>query len=430
MTRSGGEAPARLAFGGSALTLPEGPFRLELVTPPRGPGGPIGEDGILEALSRPLASPPLSQAFRGAKRVLVVVSDATRATGAREFLPPLLETIERASGAEVVFAVASGIHRRPTPEDVDSILGPTLAGRHEVLLHDPDDRERLRDVGRTRAGTPVAVHAALRERDRIVLTGAVGFHYYAGFSGGRKALVPGLAARATVSANHLRSLRADGTRHPLARAGRLAGNPVHRDMVEGAALVGPHVLVNAVTTEAGAVERLFVGHWRKAHEAACRHVRASRSVRVRPRRLVVASAGGEPGDVNLIQSHKAFEAGIGALHPGGVLVLVARCREGAGHPDFLPAFDAGGEEGMVRALRCDFRVYGQTALSWLRKARICRLILVSGLPDATVRRLGAEPAGDLEEAFRAARRSLPTGTAGWVLAHGSRLLVEPDSRRA
>jgi nickel-dependent lactate racemase len=182
-------------------------------------------------------------------------------------------------------------------------------------------------------------------------------------------------------------------------------------------------------TESGAIERLWVGHWRKAHEAACRHVRASRSVRLRPRPLVVASAGGEPGDVNLIQAHKAFEAAIGALEPGGVFVLVARCREGEGHPDFLPAFRAEGEEAMVRILRRDFRVYGQTALSWYRKARACRLILVSGLPADTVRLLGAEPAVDLEEAFRAARGSLGAGARGWVLAHGSRLLVERDTRQ-
>jgi len=425
----GPEPPARLPYGAGGLDLPAAPFRLEPVAPPRTSSTPIGEDGIREALARPLASPPLAEIFRGARRVLVVVSDATRTTGARDFLPPLVEEIEAVSRADVRFVVASGIHRRPTPEDLEAILGPRLRARHEVVLHDPDDQDRLRELGRTRAGTPVSVHGALRDHDRIVLTGAVGFHYYAGFSGGRKAVVPGLASRATVTANHLRALRADGTRHPLARAGRLAGNPVHRDMVEGAALVAPHLLVNSVMTESGAIERLWVGHWRKAHEAACRHVRASRSVRLRPRPLVVASAGGEPGDVNLIQAHKAFEAAIGALEPGGVFVLVARCREGEGHPDFLPAFRAEGEEAMVRILRRDFRVYGQTALSWYRKARACRLILVSGLPADTVRLLGAEPAVDLEEAFRAARGSLGAGARGWVLAHGSRLLVERDTRQ-
>ncbi len=422
-----GPPPCRLPYGKEGLDLPSTPFRLETVTPPRPPSPPIGDEGIREALARPVASPSLAEIFHGARRVLVVVSDATRATGSERFLPPLVERIEAVSKAEIRFAVASGIHRRPTREDVETILGPRLAAGHEVLLHDPDDRSRLVELGRTRAGTPVAIHAAVREQDRVVLTGSVGFHYYAGFSGGRKALVPGLASRATVTANHLRALRADGTRHPMARAGRLGGNPVHLDMADGAALVGPHLLVNSVLGEDGAIERLWVGHWRRAHEAACRHVRATRSVRARPRDLVVASAGGEPTDIDLIQSHKAFEAAIGAVKPGGAFVLVARCREGAGHADFLPFFGHGSEEEMVRALREDFRVYRQTALAWYRKAKACRLILVSGLPADTVRLLGAEPARDLEEAFRIARASVGAGSRGWVLAHGSRLLIEGDA---
>ena len=219
MTPAGGdsrasEPPARLPYGTDGLDLPSAPFRLEPVAPPRSSSTPAGEEGIRAALARPLASPPLAETFRGARRVLVVVSDATRSTGARDFLPPLLEEIEAVSRAEVRFAVASGIHRRPTPEDVEALLGPRLAARHEVLLHDPDDRDRLLEIGRTRAGTPVEVLGALRDHDRVVLTGAVGFHYYAGFSGGRKAVVPGLASRATVTANHLRALR------PTARATR------------------------------------------------------------------------------------------------------------------------------------------------------------------------------------------------------------------
>ncbi len=422
-----GPPPRRLRYGTEELDLPSGPFVLEAPAPPSAAATPLDERAIRDLLERPIASPGLPELFRGARRVLVVVSDATRSTGAVRFLPPLVETIESAARAEIRFVVASGIHRRPAAGEAEAILGPRIAGRHDVVFHDPDDRTRLAELGSTRAGSPVVVHAAVREHDRIVLTGAVGFHYYAGFSGGRKALVPGLAARSTVAANHLRALRADGTRHPLARAGRLSGNPVHRDMVEGAALAGPHLVVNSIVAEDGGIERLFVGHWRKAHEAACRHVYATRTVRIEPRDLVVASAGGEPSDINLIQAHKTFEAGVGALRPDGVFILVARCGEGAGNADFLPFFSHGSEEAMVRSLREDFKVYGQTALSWFRKASACRLILVSDLPAETVRRIGAEPAADLEGAFRTARESLREGARGWVLTHGSRWLLEPKA---
>lgn len=417
--------PGRLAFGREPLDLPPSAFRLDPVPAARAPVSGHRPAGVSAAFDRPLGSPPIEEIFRGARKVLVVVSDATRSTGAIEFLPTLVDRIHGACRAEISFIVASGIHRRPTPGEVESILGPELAQRHRTILHDPDREAGLCEVGRTRAGTPVRVHAALREHDRIVLTGAAGFHYYAGFSGGRKALVPGLAARETVTRNHLRALRRDGSRHPAASAGRLHGNPVHRDMAEGAALIEPVLLINSVIDEGGRVERLFVGHWRRAHEAACRFVRFRRTVRVDRRDLVVASAGGDPSDINLIQSHKAFDAGVRALRPGGVFILVAACPEGAGHADFLPWFRFDSEDAWVRALRDDFQVYGQTALAWFRKTLAYKTILVSRLDPELVSRLNVRPAADLEEAFRLAREELPAGTPGWLIPQGGRILPDP-----
>ncbi len=417
-----------IPFGHGTMEVPPEPYRLEVATPSAPGNTPLGERGILQALEHADGAPSLEQSVRGGRSVLVVVSDGTRRTGSAEFVPPLLERISRAGGAKIRIAVASGIHRTPTDAEVESVLGPEIARRHPVIRHDPDDSARLVELGRTRAGTPVRVNAEIVHHDRIILTGAVGFHYFAGFSGGRKALVPGLAARDTITRNHLRALTPDGSRHPLARSGRLDGNPVHLDMIAGAALAKPHLVVNSVLDGAGRIERLFVGHWRRAHVSACRYLRATRSLRLEPRDLVVASAGGHPYDINLIQAHKAFEGAFGALRPGGVLVLVARCPEGGGHPDFLPFFRHGSEEAMVRALRADYAVYRQTALAWLRKTRACRLILISEVPAETARLVGAEPAADLEEAFRLASESLRPGAPGWVLPSGSRFLVLPYAR--
>src|SRR5262245_45218824 len=414
-----------IPFGDAELAVPAAPFRLDTVDPTAPAGASVGPAEIAAALERPRGAPPASEIFRGARRVLVVVSDATRSTGSRLVCPVLVDAIRRASGAEVSFAVASGIHARPTSEEVRKILGEDLASRHPVLLHDPDDGAELIELGRTRQGTRVVVNRALREHDRVVLTGAVGFHYYAGFSGGRKALVPGLASRETVSRNHLRALDANGGRHPGARAGSLQDNPVHRDMVEGAALVGAHFLVNTVMGAPERIERIYAGDFRDAHLAACRWVRSTRRVRLAPRDLVIASAGGAPSDVDLIQSHKAFEAAAGALRPGGVFVLVARCGRGAGSADFLDAFARGGEREMVEALLGDFRVYAQTALSWYRKAKRFRLVLVSDLSEAVARKVGAEPARDLEHALALAAEHVPRGARGWLLPRAPRILVEP-----
>lgn len=420
------EKPLRIGYGGKRLDVPVRPFLLEEARPSLPEPGGQDDGAIVKALDGGAHGPSASEIFRGASSAVVVVPDPTRSAATARFLPYLVERIAGAGCRTVTFAVATGLHRRPTAAEIETILGAEIASRHRVIVHDPDDRQRLVELGRTRAGTPVRVNRSLVEHDRIVLTGAVGFHYYAGFSGGRKAVVPGMASRETVVGNHLRAVRRDGSRHPRACAGRLDGNPVHRDMADGAAMLAPSYLVNTILRPGGAIERIFAGHWRRAHVAACRYLRNSRSVRLAPRNLVVASAGGHPGDINLIQSHKSFEGSYAALKPGGIMILVGRCADGAGHDDFLPAFDIESEDELLRSLMSDYRVYMQTALAWRRKAAGCRLILVSGLERSTVRKLGAEPAGTLGEAFEIASRSLPEGTAGWLFPQGYRWLVVPE----
>ena len=420
----------RLPYGSEQRTVPPSFPALEVVAAsPRRGRNRAGAVEIGRALDDPVAGPALRDAVRGAASALVVVSDGTRATGAEWFLPALLDRLRGAGVREIRLAIASGLHRRPDAREIAAIVGDDLARDLPVVLHDPDDADRLVHAGATSAGTPVRVHRAALEHEAVILTGAVGFHYYAGFTGGRKAMVPGLAGRDTIARNHLRALRPDGSRHPYARAGRLSGNPVHRDMVESAALVRPAWLVNSVMAEDGGIERLFAGHWRRAHESACRYVRATRVRVLEPRAVVVASAGGHPYDVDLIQAHKAIEAAMGALAPGGTLVLMARCARGVGHDDFLRYFRYSTVDDHVAALTAEFRVYGQTALSWRRKLERCRLVLVSDLEPDLVRQLGAEPAADLEGALGVAFRGRSRNTPGWILPHGARVWIEPAAGR-
>ena len=140
---------------------------------------------------------------------------------------------------------------------------------------------------------------------------------------------------------------------------------------------------------------------------------------------MIVSAGGYPSDLNLVQAHKAFEAVYPALSPGGTLILLAACSEGAGSSDFLRGMAAGTEADLVRTVLMDYRVYLQTALSWRRKARSCRVILVSDFPSGDIGKACAEPASDLTEALAMAAVGLPERTVGWIFENGSRWLVQP-----
>ena len=420
-------ASDRFRYGTDEVRIPDHPFRLEMPpAPARSPALDRATRDVSGLFDRPTAGPSLDDAMRGKRSAVVVVSDGSRSTGVDRYLPALLERIRGSGVNALTIAVGGGLHRPSGADEIARILGPGPAGSEVVVVHDPDEGDRLVTLGRTDAGTPVRVNRVLVDHEAVVLTGAVGFHYYAGFSGGRKAVVPGLAARETIIGNHLRALRPDGTRHPDARAGRLDGNPVHRDMVESAAFVRPSFLVNTVMGEGGKIEAAFAGDWRDAHEAACRYVRETRTVRIEPRPLVVVSAGGAPHDIDLVQSHKAFEAAFPAVAKGGCVILVAACPDGFGAADFETGLAMADERTLVAEIRRDYRVYLQTALAWRRKLEDCRLVLVSGMAEDTVSAIGAVPARDLSDALRKAARIVAPGATGWLLPQGIRWLLEPE----
>jgi nickel-dependent lactate racemase len=238
--------------------------------------------------------------------------------------------------------------------------------------------------------------------DAVVLTGAIGFHYFGGFAGGRKSLLPGVASQQSIRFNHLLVLNQAGPgRHPGVRVAKLDGNPVHDDMLEGARLLDrPLFLFNTILNRAKQVEKIYTGHWEKAHRAACDDYLRAHSVTIDEQRpLAIVSAGGFPRDINMIQAHKAYEFAQHAVEPGGTIILLAQCREGMGHATFFPWFENQDLEIFEQRLRANYQVYGQTAYSLFSKAKRFRLILVSSLDPAAVETMGMTPASSLENAL-------------------------------
>ncbi len=414
-----------LRYGQGEVELESGAVPDAAILAARPPVLPPSEEKmILERISRPIGSLPLRQILSPEDRVAVAISDVTRYSATEKFLGPLLAETDAAGVPRnrVTLFVARGTHRAMKKKELKEAIGPEISSGIQVEQSDPDGETV--HLGTTSRGTPVLLYRPVAEHKRIILTGTISFHYFAGFGGGRKALVPGCAARETAMATHFRIFRTDGPgKHPQARTGILSGNPVHEDIVEAVSMAPPCFLLNTLLTPEKRIFDVVAGHWQKAHEEGC--ARYARIYRVRIQRrypLVIASAGGYPKDINFIQSHKAMDHAFAAVEPGGVMILLAECPDGFGSPQFFPWFRFGDPDAMETELRAKYQIYGQTAHAALLKAKACRIILVSGLKPENVERMGMTPAPALDHALRVARRflgelpsSLVIPDAGYVL---------------
>jgi len=310
--------------------------------------------------------PGLDAFLGGARRVAVVVADATRATGIDRLMPALADRL-RGRRATVVFA--NGLHRPTRPDERTRILGgvrlPTA------------DHDARRGPGR-----------ALLGADRVIVTGTVGIHYLAGWGGGWKMIYPGCADERTILRLHRMTLQ-DGC-----EPGRLDGNPFRAAIdALGERFPVPAFAVQTVLSANRRIVGVFCGDVLAAHRAAVAEARRWHTVPIRARvGRIVASAGGHPKDINLIQAHKAIVHAAHALRPGGELVMLAACPDGLGFPGFERWFDFRSPAALAAALRRRFHVYGRTAWALWRNAARFRIRIVSELPNALVERLRMTPA--------------------------------------
>jgi len=378
------------------------------------------------AFSNTIESPPIDDLFSAGDAILIVVSDATRATGSAQIINLLVRRLIQSGVAppDIVVIFATGIHRRVTDAERVELLTPFIAQRVRTLHHDAYDSEALVSLGVTDRGTPVEVNRALKDFSHVVITGAIGFHYFAGFTGGRKSICPGLASARTIEATHMLALDFErGGRREGVGSGRLCGNAVHEECERIAALIDSAFSINAIVDERGRCEKVFAGHWRTAHARACEDYAAGHSVRIPEKRdVVIVSCGGSPYDINLIQAHKALDMAAAACVDGGLLVLLAECGDGLGRTDFLKWSESNDSRALEVRLREAYEVNGQTAWALLTKAERFRVHLVSKLPDEEVRRMRMTPARSIAEALS----NIPASVKGYIMPRGAALLPVVD----
>lgn len=333
------------AFGRTGLEagLPAGP-RWRVLKPrwAEALGDPAA--ALAAALDRPSAGPALSELARGKRSAAISVCDITRPAPNRLTLPPLLERLHAAGVApeQTTILIATGLHRAATPGEIDEILGPGIAARYRIVNHNARDLEAHAQLGQTRSGTMVAIERAFVEADLHITLGFIEQHLMAGFSGGRKLIAPGLAYQDTIKRLHSPHFMRD----PRAVEGRVEENPLHQELLEIAEMAGHHFIVDVVLTEGRQIAAVFAGDPRQAHRQGVEFVRENTTAWLPgPVPAAVTTSAGYPLDLTFYQAVKGITAASHIVEPGGIILLLAACDEGAGAGEFsrllLQSPDAG-----------------------------------------------------------------------------------------
>ena len=316
---------------GMKLLLPEerlkGVFRAPL---PPGVPDPVAE--VRRALDEPISSLPLEELARGKRNAVIIASDHTRPVPSRVLIPEMLRRLRLNNPSiDITILIATGCHRETTKAELTEKFGEQIVENEKIAVHDSRDETMLKNVGTLPSGGELLLNRIALETDLLISEGFIEPHFFAGFSGGRKSILPGIAARETVLANHCAEFIAS----PFARTGNLEHNPIHEDMLFAARRAKLAFIVNVVINEKKSIVRALAGHPEAAHARGCEFLSSLCKVKVPVSDIVITTNGGYPLDQNVYQSVKGMTAGEAACREGGVILLAASCSDGHGGEGFF-----------------------------------------------------------------------------------------------
>ena len=378
---------------------------------------------VERALKEPIGSKRLSEIAKPESKVAIVVDDATRKAPSEAMLLPVLAELNAAGVKDesVTVIFGCGTHRAVKPEEAKVLLGEEALKRVKTISHDCKAQD-LVYVGTTKtSGNKVFLNRVFAESEVKVLLGDVGFHYYAGYGGGRKSVMPAISGAETIQHNHAMLL------HANARTGVLEDNPIHQDMTEAARLAKVDFIVNVVENSKGEIVKAFAGDLEQAFLEAVKLVDEMYRIKVDRRAdIVVVSAGGHPADVNLYQAYKALDNTLDVVKRGGVIILVAECPEGHGNQVFYDWMTRLGDlKNTEREIKHNFVLGGHKAYYLLKALQNHQVILVSSLPDyyaSNVFKL--KTARAVNDALTEALKITGSASRVWAMPQGSYTLPE------
>ena len=286
---------------------------------------------IRKALEHPIGSPRLKELSRDAKKIVIISSDNTRPVPSRLTIPLLLEELYyEPEHYDITILIAAGLHREMTKEEIVERFGEKTASLCKIVTHRAQKKEELTYFGELSTGRPLWLNMLAAEADLLIAEGFIEPHFFAGFSGGRKSILPGIAGAGTIMNNHSPANIA----HPKATIACLEGNPIHLEAVEAAYKSGLVFILNVALNQDKKVIKAFAGHFNQAHIAGCQFVKEQMSVPTKQADIVITSNNGYPLDRNVYQLVKGMEVASAAVKKGGVIIIAGDCIDGIGHGEF------------------------------------------------------------------------------------------------
>lgn len=372
------------------------------------------ESSLVEAaLHNPVGTAKLSELAEGKKRIVLIASDHTRPVPSKFIIPPMLRELRAGNpDADITILIATGCHRGTVKEELISKFGEDIVNCEHIVVHDCDDSENLVDIGELPSGGRLIINRLAYEADLLVAEGFIEPHFFAGFSGGRKSVLPGIASRKTVVWNH----NAQFINDPCSRAGILENNPIHRDMLYAAKKAGLRFIVNTVLDSSHKIVFAAAGDTEMAHLSGCRFLsgfcRVSLPENTEKPGIVITTNGGYPLDQNIYQAVKGMTAAEAAVKKGGVIIMLAKSDDGDGGKVFHETFK---NQPDLKKMMEDFLATkpGDTIIDQWQSQIFARVLLhanviyISDADDETVRDLHMIPAHSVSEALSIADSILP-----------------------
>ena len=388
-------------------------------------------EAVRRALDAPIGSERLEALAAGKKTALVITSDHTRPVPSRIIMPQILERLRRGQpDIAVTILLATGFHRATTREELVAKLGEEIVERERIVIHDSADKTMLVEAGTLPSGGKFIVNRLAMESDLVVAEGFIEPHFFAGFSGGRKSILPGIVSRETVLANHCAEFIAS----PYARTGNLENNPIHRDMLYAAETAKLAFIVNVVIGHDKKIVHAVAGHFEKAHLAGCEWLKRYCRISVPVSDIVITSNGGYPLDQNAYQAVKGMTAAEAVCRPGGVIVMVASCADGHGGESFYRSL-AGAKSprallDKVRGVPRDRTEPDQWEFQILARIldRHTVIVVTRDCDHTMLRAMHMETAATLTEAVDAARRIAGKAAKIAVIPDGVSVIAVPAAK--